>query len=310
MDKRELKTGALQAGFSYILWGLLPIYWKILSDVSSEEILASRILWSFVFMLLILVVTKKWGQFLQTFKEVKRNQKQLWVLVIASLLISGNWFIYIWAVNDGQVIQASLGYYINPLISVLLGLLFLKEKLSAAQYLSFSMAAVGVLVLSFSYGQVPWISLALAFSFGFYGLVKKLMKVDSAIGLTLETMVVSPIALAYMVFLFVQDQQSFLAVSLTTDLLLFGAGAATAIPLLLFAMGAQKIPLSMLGFIQYIAPTIMLLLGVFIYDEHFSSIHLISFLFIWAALVVYSLSRTKIVTRIESRWRKEKRIGA
>lgn len=310
MNHKDMKLGALQAGFSYILWGILPIYWKFLHHVNADEILANRIVWSFILMLILLFATSKWSLFVDTLKGFGKNQKQLWILIIASFLVSGNWFVYIWAVNHDLMIQASLGYYINPLVSVLLGVIFLRERLSLAQYLSFVLAITGVIILSLSYGQMPWISLALAFSFGFYGLAKKLIKVDSAIGLTLETMVVMPIALGYMIFLFIHEQQSLLSVSITTDLLLIGSGIATAVPLLYFAMGAQKIPLSMLGFIQYIAPTLTLILGVFFYDEHFSRIHLLSFMFIWGALTVYSLSRTKLVVNIESKWKKGKGLGA
>lgn len=310
MNNKDIKLGALQAGFSYFLWGLLPIYWKLLGGVQADEILANRIVWSFVLMLLLLLLSHKWSLFMTTLKGLRTNQKRLWALVVASLLVSSNWFVYIWAVNHDQMIQASLGYYINPLVSVLLGVLFLREKLSPAQYLSFFMAIVGVIILSVSYGQMPWISLALAFSFGLYGLAKKLIIVDSAIGLTLETMAVTPLALGYMIYLFVQQENSFLQVSFSTDLLLIGAGAATAVPLLFFAMGAQKIPLSMLGFIQYIAPTLTLILGVFIYGEHFTKVHLISFMFIWGALTVYSISRTKVIVNLETKWKKGKGIGA
>ncbi|TKC15808.1 EamA family transporter RarD [Robertmurraya kyonggiensis] len=309
MKDNEIKSGAIQAGISYVLWGLLPIYWKFLSDVGADEILASRIVWAFILMVLLLLITKKWTPFMTTLKGLKDNQKRLWALVIASLLISGNWFVYIWAVNHDQMIQASLGYYINPLVSVLLGVLFLKEKLSPAQYVSFFMAIIGVVILSISYGQIPWISLALAFSFGFYGLAKKLIKVDSSIGLTLETMAVTPIALAYIIFLFVQGNQAFLSVSISTDLLLMGSGLATALPLLYFAKGAQKIPLSMLGFIQYIAPTLTLILGVFLYNETFSKAHLLAFMFIWGALTVYSLSKTKLFVHFGLKSKKGNGLG-
>jgi chloramphenicol-sensitive protein RarD len=310
MKENEMKIGAFQAAFSYFIWGILPIYWKFLHHVNADEILANRIIWSFILMVLLLLVTRKWTPFVETLKGLKTNQKRLWALVTASLLVSCNWFVYIWAVNHEQMIQASLGYYINPLVSVLLGVVFLKEKLSPAQYVSFFMATVGVLILSISYGQIPWISLALAFSFGFYGLAKKLIIVESAIGLTLETMVITPLALGYVIFLFVQDNHAFASVSITTDLLLIGAGAATALPLLYFAKGAQKIPLSMLGFIQYIAPTLTLILGVFLYGEHFSKTHLLSFIFIWGALTIYSLSRSKLYINMEAKWKKGKGIGA
>ncbi|MGG0719795.1 EamA family transporter RarD [Robertmurraya massiliosenegalensis] len=297
MKDNEVKVGAIQAAFSYFLWGLLPIYWKLLEQVNADEILANRVIWSFVLMLLLLIATRKWAPFVETLKGLRKNQKRLWALVIASLLVSGNWFVYIWAVNHDQMIQASLGYYINPLVSVLLGVIFLHEKLSPLQYVSFAMATGGVLILSISYGQIPWIALALAFSFGLYGLAKKLIKVDSTIGLTLETMVVTPLALGYVAYLFIADRNMFLSSSVSTDLLLIGAGAATALPLLYFGKGAQKIPLSMLGFIQYIAPTLTLILGVFFYGEPFSKTHLLSFIFIWGALTLYSLSKTKLMNR-------------
>jgi chloramphenicol-sensitive protein RarD len=293
-NKSDTQTGAIQAAFSYVLWGLLPIYWKFIEQVNAKEILANRIFWSFIFMLFILFFTKKWGLFIQTLRGFAKNKKQMLALVLASLLISVNWYTYIWAVNNGHMVEASLGYYINPLVSILLGMIVLKEKLSAAQYASFGLAAIGVLIISIAHGQIPWIALALALSFGLYGLAKKLINVDSSVGLTLETMAVTPIAAIYMIVLFVTGTNSFLHASLRTDLLLIGAGIATAVPLLYFAKGAQKIPLSLLGFIQYISPTITLILGIFVYGEHFSKVQLISFIFIWSALTIFSLSKTKI----------------
>ncbi|AYA77302.1 EamA family transporter RarD [Bacillus sp. Y1] len=294
MERNEIKTGAFQAGLSYLIWGILPIYWKLLDHVNAEDILANRIFWSFAFMMVVLFFSKKIRNLYSVLKSFKQNRKEMYALIIASFLISTNWFIYIWAVNHHQMIEASLGYYINPLVSVLLGVIFLKEKLSPAQYASFIIAGVGVLILGLSYGKFPWISVVLALSFGVYGLAKKMIKVDSAVGLTLETMVVTPFALAYMVFLFFNGEHALFSGSVSTDLLLVGAGAATALPLLYFAKGAQKIPLSMLGLLQYIAPTITLLLGVLVYGEHFTKHHLQAFVFIWSALTIYSLSKTKL----------------
>ncbi|WP_144547930.1 EamA family transporter RarD [Bacillus sp. X1(2014)] len=306
MKKTETQKGVIHAGFSYLLWGLLPIYWKLLEHVNAKEILASRVVWSFIFMIVILLLTKKWGLFLRTIKGFAKNKKQLAALTIASLLISVNWFIYIWAVNSGHMIEASLGYYINPLISILLGMIVLKEKLTVYQYASFVLAAIGVLIISISHGQFPWIAIVLALSFGLYGLAKKLINVDSAIGLTLETLVITPIAVIYIGFLFISGTNDFLNAGIQTDLLLIGAGVATAVPLLYFAKGAQKIPLSLLGFLQYIAPTLTLLLGVFVYHEHFSKIQLLSFMFIWSALTIYSLSKTKLLPSQSFHLRKEK----
>ena len=307
MDKRtEQQAGVLYAAFSYILWGILPVYWKLLHHVNADEILANRVFWSFFFIAGILVINKKWGLFTGTLRGLAQNKKQLAALSVASMLISINWFMYIWAVNTDQMIQASLGYYINPLVSVLLGIIFLKERLSLLQYLSFALAAIGVLVMTVSYGQFPWIALSLAISFGLYGLAKKSIKVDSAVGLALETLVVMPLAAIYIGYLMIKGANSLFAGSLSTTLLLAGAGAATAVPLLFFAKGAQRIPLATLGILQYIAPTLTLILGVFVYHETFSAVHLLAFTFIWSALILYSLSRTKMAAALSVKWKKEK----
>ncbi|RLQ97932.1 EamA family transporter RarD [Falsibacillus albus] len=297
MDNQH-QRGILYTAFSYFIWGILPVYWKFLHHVSSDEILANRIFWSFWFMAIILLATRKLPAFFQVVKTMK--MRTLAALILASLLVSCNWFIYIWAVNSNQMVEASLGYYINPLVSVLLGIFILRETMSKAQIVSFILAAVGVLILTISYGQFPWIAFGLAFSFGLYGLAKKMIKVDSAIGLTLETMVVAPFAFIYMIWMANRGNASLFNVSPGTDLLLMGAGAATAIPLLFFAKGAQRIPLYMVGFLQYIAPTLTLILGVFIYREPFSKIDMISFLFIWGALAIFTASRVK--------WFKKKRL--
>jgi chloramphenicol-sensitive protein RarD len=307
MDKRtEQQAGVLYAAFSYILWGVLPVYWKLLNHVNADEILANRVFWSFFFIAVILVLNKKWGLFTGTLLGLAQNKKQLAALAVASMLISINWFMYIWAVNTDQMIEASLGYYINPLVSVLLGMVFLKERLSLLQYISFALAGIGVLIMTISYGQFPWIALTLAISFGLYGLAKKLIKVDSAVGLALETLVVMPLAAIYIGYLMIQGTNSLFAGSMSTTLLLAGAGAATAVPLLFFAKGAQRIPLATLGILQYIAPTLTLILGVFVYHETFSSVHLLAFTFIWSALILYSLSRTKMAAALTVKWKKEK----
>jgi len=222
----------------------------------------------------------------------------------ASLLVSANWGIFIWAVNSGHILQTSLGYYINPLVSVLLGVIVLKEKLSGAQILSFSLAGIGVLILTIHFGEVPWVALSLAISFGLYGLAKKMIKVDAEIGLTLETMMVTPLAIIFMVYLLVTSKPLFLE-SASTSLFLIGGGIATALPLLFFAKGAQKVPLSMMGILQYIAPTMTLLIGVFMYREPFTKAHLVSFIFIWSALLIYAASHP-IQARINNRNKKNR----
>ena len=295
--KTEEQAGIIYTAFSYFLWGILPIYWKWLNHVPADEILANRIFWSFWFMIVFLIIIKKFPVFWKMLLGMMNTKKQMAALAAASLLVSTNWFIYIWAVNTDQMVEASLGYYINPLISVLLGVFILKEKMTKAQVFSFILAAVGVIVLTASYGRFPWIAFGLAFSFGLYGLAKKMIKVDSDIGLTLETMTTAPFALIYLFYLSSQGDLSLFHFSGGTDLLLIAGGAVTAVPLLYFAKGAQRIPLYMVGFLQYIAPTLTLILGVFLYGEPFTHTHLIAFTFIWSALTIFSVSRMKRVKR-------------
>ncbi len=303
---KQDQAGILYTAFSYFLWGILPIYWKWLNHVSADEILANRIFWSFWFMLLFLFVSRRWKDFTNYLKTSLTKKKQLFALLLASILISTNWFIYIWAVNTNQMVEASLGYYINPLVSVLLGVFILKESLSKAQVISFGLAAIGVLILTISYGEFPWIAIGLAFSFGLYGLAKKLIQVESSIGLTLETMTIAPVSLIYLAYMYKEGTLSLFHVSGGTDLLLMGAGAATAIPLLFFSKGAQQIPLYMVGFLQYIAPTITLILGIWMYHEEFSTTHLISFMFIWLALTIFTASRVQYARKR----RREARLSA
>ncbi|MDT9025015.1 MULTISPECIES: EamA family transporter RarD [Rossellomorea] len=304
--KQNDQAGIIYTAFSYFLWGILPIYWKWLNHVSAYEILANRIFWSFWFMLLFLFVSKRWKDFSLYLKTSLTKKKQLFALLLASLLISTNWFIYIWAVNTNQMVEASLGYYINPLVSVLLGVFILKESLSKAQMVSFGLAAIGVLILTISYGDFPWIAIGLAFSFGLYGLAKKLIQVESSIGLTLETLTIAPVSLLYLGYMYNEGSMSLFHVSLGTDLLLMGAGAVTAIPLLFFSKGAQQIPLYMVGFLQYIAPTLTLILGIWVYNETFSFTHLISFMFIWLALTIFTASRVQYARKR----RREARLSA
>ncbi|KQU15024.1 MULTISPECIES: EamA family transporter RarD [Peribacillus] len=309
MKINEQKEGAIYAALSYLMWGVVPIYWKFLQGVGAIEILAQRVLWSFVFMLVLLMFMKKWGAFLDYVKNIMGNPKLFAALLTASLLVTANWGVFIWAVNSGRILDTSLGYYINPLVSVLLGVIVLKEKLSGAQIVSFLLAGIGVLILGIHFGTIPWVSLVLAMTFGLYGLAKKMIKAESAIGLTLETMMVTPLALGYLIYLMFQSESQFLT-SGSTSLLLVGGGIATALPLLYFAKGAEKIPLSMLGIFQYIAPTLTLLIGVFVYHESFTKAHLLAFLFIWSALVVYTLSITKWGKAGTRRFKEKRNFGA
>ncbi|SHG39585.1 EamA family transporter RarD [Ornithinibacillus halophilus] len=280
------KLSVLYASGAYILWGFLPIYWKLVEEVPAWEILAHRIIWSFLFVIIIILFLRKQTAFIKEVKWIIKDWKKMIGITLASIVISINWVTYIWAVNNEHVLQASLGYYINPLVSILLGMIVLKEGMNRTQLISFLLAGVGVLYLTISYGVFPWVSLLLAFSFATYGLLKKMVPVGSIFGLAIETMIVTPIALTYLFFLPI-NAFDLGSIASQTNLLLIGAGAATAIPLLLFASGAKGIPLAMVGFLQYIAPTIMLLLGIFAYGETFSHAHMISFGLIWIALVIY-----------------------
>lgn len=298
----NMQYGIIITFISYIIWGTLPLYWKLLSDVTPDQILAARIIWSFVFMMLVVTVTGKWKTFIKEFQILLHDRKNFTKVVIASIVITLNWLVYIWAVNTDHVIQASLGYYINPLVSILLGIVILKETLTRRQGLAVMIAAIGVLYLAIDFGVFPWISLVLAISFGTYGLLKKTVQVSAMTGLTVETMVVTPLALIYLWF--APTSSGFTFTELTQrDLLLMGTGIATAVPLLLFASGAKHIPLALIGFIQYIAPTLMLIFGVFLYHEPFTSGHAVAFILIWAALFLYMSSMLRTL-----RQRKQKKI--
>lgn len=286
----ELK-GILHVLLAYILWGLMPIYWKTIQYISSDEILASRIVWSFVFTLLLIIVLRNVPKLKSDLRQLWTDKKAFFSLMLASYLVTANWFTFIYAVNSGELVQTSLGYYINPLFSVLLGILFLGEKLSDAQKAAVGIAAAGVLILTFTYGELPWISLVLAITFAFYGLIKKQTKVGAITGLAIETFFVLPIALLYLIYLFTQDSLQFIDSSLVTMILLMFSGVATALPLLLYASGTKSIPLYLSGFIQYIAPTMMLILGVILYNEPFSQMEWVGFSFIWVALLLFSFSK-------------------
>ncbi|MFC0274883.1 EamA family transporter RarD [Metabacillus herbersteinensis] len=307
MHNQEMSTykqGILYTAGSYLLWGILPLYWKMLEHVSPEEILAHRILWSFLFMILLLTFTKEWKSSFVTIKRMIKKPMLIISLIVSSLLISINWFVYIWAVNNEHMVEASLGYYINPLISVFLGMIFLKEKLTLWQKISFLLATLGVLITTLHYGGIPWVALTLAISFGLYGLTKKVTKLSSVMGLTFETMVVTPLAAVYLLSLINKGESSFVDYQLATNLLLIGAGVATAIPLLLFASGARRIPLFMVGVLQYIAPSITLVIGIVIYHEPFTNIEFITFSLIWSSLFLFSLSHSRYFKSAEF---KEKR---
>lgn len=281
--KRAL-AGLAFGGAAFLIWGISPLYWKALGHVPALEIVLHRIVWSFLFLLPLVLVRKKWTDFTTALK----NRRAMLTLLVSTFLVSCNWLIYIWAVNTGHLLQASLGYYINPLVNVFLGMVFLKEKLRRPQAFAVLLAALGVLYLTLFFGRFPWIALALAFSFGLYGLIHKTMSIGSLVGLTIETLVASIPALIYLLYLGQLGRGIFLNQGAVTDLLLLGSSMVTAVPLLFFSFGTRRLQLSTVGILQYTAPSCMFLMAVFLFDEPFFKPQIVSFLMIWTALAVYS----------------------
>jgi chloramphenicol-sensitive protein RarD len=280
-----MNPGILYALLAFTLWGLFPIYFKTLHQIGALEMLAHRMAWSLLFLVAVLTVRQQW----RWLGPVLRDRPLVARFAARAVLLSANWGIYIWAVNADHIVDASLGYFINPLINVLFGLVFLGERLRRGQWLAVAIAGAGVLWLTWQNGHPPWISLALGFTFAGYGLLRKTAKLGALEGLTLETILLFPVALLYLLFLASRGANGFAAAPFGVQLLLAAAGPITAIPLLLFAAGARRIPFSMLGLIQYVTPTLQLLLGVLLYGEPFGRAQLIGYGAIWLALAVYSL---------------------
>ena len=291
MNSEQTKQGILYVASSYLIWGFIPLFWKMLEHVPSIEILWNRIIWSFIFTVLFIVIIRKKDALIEDIKQLIRHPKQFITITLASIFITINWFVYIWAVNHNQVLQTSLGYYINPLISVVFGVIFLKEKLSRATIIAVCIAAVGVISLTIYYAQIPYVALTLALSFASYSVLKKKVTLEATRGLAIETFVMVPLAIiAYLVL--AKDQGAHLFTGdVKTTLLLMCGGILTAIPLVLFAKGASKIPLYLVGFIQYLSPTIVLLLGIFLYKEPFTTIEFFAFCCIWLAVFLFTVSK-------------------
>jgi chloramphenicol-sensitive protein RarD len=277
-----MKKGILFAIGAYVFWGFFPLYWKLLKEVPALQLLGHRISWSFLVLLVIILVTRQWGDF-----RALLNRQTLSIYLLAALLIAVNWLTYVWSVNAGFIVEASLGYFINPLLSVLLGVIVLRERLRPVQWLPIGIAAVGVTYLTLAYGGRLWIPFTLAFSFGVYGLVKKVAPLNSLFGLTLETGILFLPAVAYLTFTEFNGTGAFLHSGSTSDLLMIGAGIVTTVPLLMFASAARLIPLSMVGILQYITPTLQFLIGIFVYHEIFDRTRLIGFSIVWIALIIF-----------------------
>ena len=280
-----MKKGIFLAIGAYALWGLFPIYWKQLQAVPAKEIVAHRIVCSLVFLLIVISIKNQIPRFLATL----RKPKILAIYSCSAALIFVNWLTYIWAVNSGYIIDASLGYFINPLVSVFLGILFFRERLRIGQWIAILLAGAGVAYLTFKYGALPWIGLVLAFSFGTYGLIKKLAPLEALEGQTLEMAILTIPALTFIFYLETRHVGSFVHAGFTPTLFLILGGAVTATPLLMFSAAARQIPLSMIGILQYLAPSLQFSIGVWVYGEGFPAYKLVGYLFIWSALLIYTL---------------------
>lgn len=289
----DYKKGLACGLGAYVLWGVLPVYWKLLDDVLPFEILSSRFMWSCVFVALLIIFQGKLPLFLTEVKKIFSSFKTGAAMVSAAFVISINWGSFIWAVNNGHIVETSMGYYINPLVSVLFAVLFLRERLNKMQIAAVLCACVGVASMVWSFGKLPWVSLTLAISFALYGLIKKLLPVSSLTSIMLETLIITPLALMHEYTLWQQGVSFYTSGDTQVLCLLAGAGAVTAVPLLLFAAGAKLLPLKIIGFLQYISPTLTLLLGVFVYGEPFTGSHLLAFGWIWGALALFVVSQLR-----------------
>lgn len=287
------KQGIFFGLAAYVLWGILPVYWKALELVSPFEILSSRFMWSCVFVLLLIIFQKKWPLFTKEVKQVFSNVKTGAAMVAAGITISFNWGTFIWAVNNGHIVETSMGYYINPLVSILFAVVFLRERLDKMQLAAITCAFIGVASMVYSFGKIPWVSLTLAFTFALYGLLKKILPVSALTSIMIETLLITPLALVYEYSLWQQGVSFYASGDLQVIMMLTGAGVVTAIPLLLFTAGARLLPLKIIGFLQYISPTLTLLIGVFVYNEAFTASHLLAFGWIWAALLLFIVSQLR-----------------
>lgn len=285
----ENKIGQIYAISAFLFWGLTPIYYKQLLSVEPLEVLAHRVVWSVVVLLILLQITKQFSYL----KEVLVSFAKMKYLIFASVLISINWLVFIWAITNEKIVEASLGYFINPLVNVALGFIFFNERMTKYQNLAVFIALSAVVYEFFTLGTIPIVSLVLAFSFGFYGLIRKKIQVASIVGLFVETIVLLPIALTYLLFLINIEQSAFILGDSYTIFMLSLAGIVTVLPLLWFNGAATRMKLATLGFFQYIGPTVSFLIGVFMYNEDMNINKLISFILIWIALVIFSLDSLK-----------------
>lgn len=295
-----MNRGIWYAIGAYVWWGFFPIYWKLLKHVPALQLIGHRIVWSFAALIVVIIVMRQWKEF----RNSVFTYKVLRLYLLAAILIGVNWFMYVWAVNAGHIVETSLGYYINPLLSVFMGVIFFRERLNLWQWIPIGMAAIGVLYLTISMGALPWIALILAFSFASYGLVKKVAPLSSLYGLTLETFILFIPAALFLLYSEQSGSGAFTHYGPLSDLMIAGAGVITTIPLLLFASAAKRIPLSLVGILQYISPTIQFLIGVLYFNEQFSFEQFLGYSLVWIALIIFGFNsfssyREKTITAAE-----------
>ncbi|MYM61280.1 EamA family transporter RarD [Vibrio sp. OCN044] len=287
--EQESRQGILLAIAAYTMWGIAPIYFKAISQVPALEILSHRVIWSFILLAVLLQIGRRW----RGTRDICRSKSKMLLLISTALLVGVNWLIYIWAVNSNHMLDASLGYYINPLLNVMLGLIFLGERLRKMQWFAVALATCGVAIQVIIFGSIPIVAIALALTFGFYGLLRKKVKVDAQTGLFIETLVMLPAAAIYLLWIADSATSDPSFNTVTLNMLLICAGIVTTLPLLCFTGAATRLKLSTLGFFQYIGPSLMFLLAVLVYGESFTIDKAITFAFIWSALVIFSYDGLK-----------------
>ena len=277
---------------TYLIWGVLPLYWNLLARAEANEILAHRIIWSFFFMVVVLMGRTRWASLQEDCRALWQNKKRGAILLLAAFTISLNWLTYIWAVNHGHVIDTSIGYYINPLMSVLFGIVFFRERISGLKKISLLLAAIGIVLMTYELGKLPWVAVVLAVSFSVYGALKKQLHLNPFSSITLETLLMVPFAVPYIGMLMMSPANHFSLATPDLALYLMGTGVVTAVPLVLFSYGANLLPLNVLGFFQYISPTIGLLLGIFFFHETFGMAQISALGFVWAAIVLFTVAES------------------
>lgn len=293
-DQQALKQGIFYAMAAYGVWGLFPVYFKAVEHISAFEVVAHRVIWSMVFLGLFILATGRW----QKLAETLRQPSIVRSLAISSLFVSGNWLVFIWAVGNDRILETSLGYFINPLVSMVLGMIFLGERMRPGQWLAIGLAGIGVLYQLVLLGTLPWVAFVLAGSFGTYGLLRKKIPVDPFSGLMIETLLLTPLALVYLIWLGWEGSLTFGSSGLTGALLLMGAGVITSLPLISFAAATRRLSLTLNGMLQYTAPSITFLLAILVYNEPMDLNRLVTFVFIWAGLILFT---------VEGIWRSKKR---